>query len=383
MHQITTEKLTKLQATHRPPCVSLYQPTHRRHPDNAQDPIRYRNLLVKMESSLSKSYPKREVQTYLKQFQALAQDDVFWKHRTDGLAIFCSPERFEILELQRPVRELLILSDSFHTNPLIRVLQSADRYQVLCLSRHNARLYEGNRDALDLVELTEVPSTSAEVLGIQRSPTTQMVGSYGARASGGGTAVHHGHGPLTDPVDADTIKFFRAVDRGILEQHSRASGLPLMLAALPEYHQPFRQISQNPYLMNDGIVVNPHALSVDALREQAWDRVEPIYLARLERLKEEFLTALSQHAGSADLSDAAKAAVAGRVGTLLVEADRVVPGALDRTSGSIRPSDQTGQLVGDMLDDLAELVIAKGGEVVVVPAERMPTVAGLAATYRF
>jgi hypothetical protein len=36
-----------------------------------------------------------------------------------------------------------------------------------------------------------------------------------------------------------------------------------------------------------------------------------------------------------------------------------------------------------MLDDLAELVLVKGGEVVVVPTERMPTPSGLAAVYRF
>jgi len=29
-----------------PPCVSLFQPTHRNHPDNQQDPIRFKNLLI-------------------------------------------------------------------------------------------------------------------------------------------------------------------------------------------------------------------------------------------------------------------------------------------------------------------------------------------------
>ena len=44
--------------------------------------------------------------------------------------------------------------------------------------------------------------------------------------------------------------------------------------------------------------------------------------------------------------------------------------------------DWTGS-VDDMLDDLAELVLTKGGEVVVVPSERMPTDSGLAAICRF
>jgi len=37
------------------------------------------------------------------------------------------------------------VADSFHTKPLLRVLQSADRYQILALNRHEAKLYEGNR----------------------------------------------------------------------------------------------------------------------------------------------------------------------------------------------------------------------------------------------
>ena len=179
MRQITFDRLSELLAAHEPPCISLYQPTHRRHPENAQDPIRYRNMLGEMETSLREKYPTRQVRTILEKFQALARDKDFWNHRTDGLAILSSPEKFEIFELQRPLKELLVVADSFHMMPLLRTLQSADRYQILCLTRSEAKLYEGNRDALDPVELTNVPSTITDVLSDGRSPPTQMVGSYG------------------------------------------------------------------------------------------------------------------------------------------------------------------------------------------------------------
>ena len=68
---------------------------------------------------------------------------------------------------------------------------------------------------------------------------------------------------------------------------------------------------------------------------------------------------------------------------MLVEADRVIPGVVDRTTGAIHPADSATSHVDDMLDDLAELVIAQGGEVIVVPKERMPTESGLAAIYRY
>lgn len=102
MRQITTDQLPGLLVAQNPPCISLYQPTHRQHPDNQQDLTRYRNLLGKMESSLREKYPTREVRAILEKFQALARDNEFWNHRTDGLAILSSPEMFQVFELQRP-----------------------------------------------------------------------------------------------------------------------------------------------------------------------------------------------------------------------------------------------------------------------------------------
>jgi hypothetical protein len=199
MRQITADQLNGLLSNYEPPCISLYQPTHRHHPDNHHDPIRYRNLLQKMEHSLGEKYPTREARTLLDKFQPLARDDEFWTHRTHGLAILCSPGMFQVFELQRTVPELLIVADSFHTKPLLRVLQSADRYQVLALDRHKAKLYEGNRDALDEVELAEgVPGTIEEALGEELTEPHLTVASYGARGGRGGAhgvpSMHHGHG---------------------------------------------------------------------------------------------------------------------------------------------------------------------------------------------
>jgi len=388
MRQITTDHLTGLLADHAPPCISLYQPTHRNHPENQQDPIRYRNLLAEMENSLRQKYPTREVRTLLEKFQALARDDRFWNHRTDGLAILSSADTFQIFELQRTVPELLVVADSFHTKPLLRVLQSADRYQILALNRHEAKLYEGNRDALDPVELTDVPSTITEALGEELTEQHLTVASYGAgaaRTGGGGGAAPsvHAHGDKKDEVDIDRDRFFRSIDRGILEHHSRPSGLPLMLATLTEYHEPFHTVSHNPFLMADGIKKNPESLSLDQLRAEAWRIVEPVYLQRLAKLVDDFQVARSRQLGSDDLVQVTEAAAAGRVGVLLVDDDRQIPGTIDSATGRIQSGDLSDPEVDDVLDDLAELVLRMKGEVVVVPADRMPSATGAAATYRY
>jgi hypothetical protein len=387
MKQLTTDDLIELVADHEPPCISMYQPTHRHYPGNQQDPIRYCNLLREIEASLRQRYLARDVQPLLEGFQALARDDHFWNHQLDGLAIFCSTEMFRVFELQRPVRELLVVADSFHVKPLIRLLQSADRYQVLCLNRHEVRLYEGNRYVLDPVELTNVPSTITEALGGELTEPHLTVASYGGaggpHSSHGQVAMHHGHGTKRDEVEIDTERFFRVIDRAILEHYSRRSGLPLILAGLAEYHAPFHQISHNPHLMVDGIRMNPQALSADQLRAEAWRIAEPFYLQRLARLVEDYESARSRKLGSDDLSRVAQAAVAGRVGTLLVEADRQIAGNIDRATGRIQPGDLADPHVDDLLDDLAEMVLRAKGKVVALPAERMPSRTGGAATYRF
>jgi len=68
---------------------------------------------------------------------------------------------------------------------------------------------------------------------------------------------------------------------------------------------------------------------------------------------------------------------------LLIEADRLIPGRIDNTSGEISTDDLGNPETDDVLDDLGEYVLRAGGEVVIVPAERMPTRTGAAAIFRF
>lgn len=381
MHQLTTDKLLALLVHHEPPCISLYQPTHRHHPENQQDPIRFRKLIRVIEESLQQQYPDRDVRGLMKPFHELAADGQFWNHHTrDGLAILAGSGVHEVIQFQQSFREVAVVADSFHVKPLLRYLQSADRFHVLALTRDSAMVFEGNRYVLNRVPLAEdFPSRMEYVVEPER--TEQGVSVAAASAGVGSAKMLRGHGE--GKYDIDTEIFFRAVDQAIVAQFSKSSGVPLVLAVLPQHEAMFRRVSQNPLLLADGVSCNPDALSEDELPQQVWQVLEPHYLARLEGLKESYSTAAAHQAGSADLSDVAQAAVAGRVGTLLVEADRVIPGVIDKITGSIRADAPESHGVDDMLDDLAELVLVMGGKVLVVPAERMPTSSGLAAIYRY
>ena len=364
------------------PCLSLYQPTHRAFPERQQDPIRFRNLIKTLAESLRQKYPNREIDPLLAPFHALADDKDFWNHSFDGLAVLAAPDAMRVYKVQRAVPEFAVVADSFHTKPLMRIMQSADRYQILAINRNEARLFEGNRDQVDEIPLAPgVPRTLEDAVSsdVERERATRTHG----RVEPGVMGRHGGSDVKNDAIDADTERFFRAVDRAVIEFHSRPNGLPLVLAALPEHHHLFRKVSNNSNLLAVTIDVNPKDLSPEQLRERAWALVQPTYLERLAGLVDAFRAAEARQQGTSDLSDAARAAVEGRIATLLLQAGHRIPGSIHASTGALAAGEMSDPNTDDMLDDLGELVLRKGGEVVIVPAERMPTESGLAATYRF
>ncbi len=383
MHLLHHDDTTTSLETAEPPCLSLYLPTHRHHPENQQDPIRFRNLVKSLEASLRQSHSTEVIEPLLEPFRALADDEAFWNTTFDGLAVFGAKGNFRVFRLQRTVAELAVAADSFHTKPLRRILQSADRYQVLGVNRHAVRLFEGNRDTLDeVVPADQVPRGElTDARGDE--PTSPPQSGASNDGVGQGPTTTRGHGGKGPKVDSDTEQFFRAVDRAILEHHSRPSGLPLLLATLPEYRPVFHTVSRNPFLMEEGLDIYPDDLPIDELRQRAWQAVEPRYQARLAALVEQFGTAQANGLGHDDLGEVAAAALAGRVATLLIEAGRVVPGRIDTATGAVVLDDLANPAVDDVLDDLGELVARMGGEVIMIPGPEMPTTTGIAAINRY
>ena len=178
--------------------------------------------------------------------------------------------------------------------------------------------------------------------------------------------------------------FFRVVSKSIYENYSKPTGLPLILAALPNHHNLFQKVSKNSLLLSNGIEINPESVSIDKLADLAWSIMEPEYLLKLDTLVEKFAQEKAGGRGSDDMNEIGVAAVAGKIDTLIIEADRMIPNKLTNlVTGNIQNRDLTNPKVDDLLDDLGELVLKMGGNVMVLPAEKMPSETGLAAIFRY
>lgn len=382
MDELERDLIPVLLGKHEPPCLSLYQPTHRHQPSRQQDPIRFRNLVDQLEATLLKTQVASDVRRMLAPFRALTDDQAFWSRTLDGLAILSADKLFKVYRLQRPVPELAVVSDSFHVKPLLRILQSGDRYQVLGLGRGAFRLFEGNRDKLDEIEpAPEVSASLADEADQREDRLERSTRVYGGGASG--MTTRHGTDQRSEAITNETMRFYRSVDRNILDHHSRPSGLPLVLAALPENQHLFRQISDNPFLVEEPIALNPDSLSLDQLRERAWEIMLPRYLHRLNSFIERFRAAHGTGLATDSLGKTAEAAAERRVEAALIDAERRIPVTPALADGSDDGGRQHQVTAEDALDDVAEEVLRGGGEVVIVPPDQMPTKTGVAAILRF
>jgi hypothetical protein len=380
---LTRELIQELISVTELPCISLYMFTHRSHPENIQDTIRFKNLVRQANESLLPDYPAGEIEKLLAPLHELATNSGFWNHTSDGLAVLRSPTRLEVIRLPMPVDEVVIVADSFHTKPLRHFLQSADRYQVLGLSMDTVQLFEGNRHSLVEVDLSDdFPKTMAGALGEELTGKHSTVASYGG-VGGDSANMHHGHGGKKDEVDSDAERFFRVVAAAVYDRYSKPVGLPLILAALPEHHFLFNQVNKNPMLLDDRIDINPQSVSKEKLAQLSWDVMQPVYLQKIESLAGKFNQAKAGGTGSDSIEEVIEAAEAGRVDTLLIEANRIIAKRLRNVNGTFKVMDVTQPKLDDLFDDIGQLVNKMGGTVVIVPREQMPVPTGLAAIFRF
>ena len=381
------ETMSQLLAKREAPCLSLYQPTHRSFPERQQDPIRFKHLLRELEDSLKQQGRGDQAKALLKPFQDLMNDPDFWNSNRDGLAVFGAVDYFEVFRLQRSVPELAVANDRMHLKPLLRIAQSADRYQILAITLNSVRLFEGNRDGIDEVRLGDgVPKTLEEALGrdlTEKGQTGFPQGYSRASERGDPMQVESGGAGRQDEIDRDRERFFREVDRAILEHHSRKSRLPLILAALPEHQFHFRKLSHNEFMLSEGIESDASLLSHDELRQKSWMVVQPRYIKRLEGFINQYGVSHGQGLATDQLEQIGQATLEGRVATLLVEAERQIPGVVDKQQGKAVAVEDDTATTPDLLDELTIWTLEQGGEVIAVPTERMPTQSGAAAIYRY
>src|SRR5262249_25256635 len=130
MNMLSAVKRKLLLEHHRGLCISMYLPTNRAGAELQQDRIRLRQLTRQAENLLFlANVPAAEVEDLLEPIGALPDDETFWLHPSNGLALFHSQDVFDLYWLPYSFQELVVVSTHFYLKPLLPWLGSVSKPQ--------------------------------------------------------------------------------------------------------------------------------------------------------------------------------------------------------------------------------------------------------------
>ena len=283
---------------------------------------------------------------------------------TKSLGVFAGPEGLHAYALAGRVDRHSHAGHSYRVRPLLQAARLEIPYRVLALSTNHVSLFEGDVRDLHEVEAKDMPKSLKEALGSELSKGTLQ---YHSSANAGQAVIFHGQVDANQGRAVDQERFHRIVGKSAVE-HWRDREDPLVLATEPANAASLRKVVDLPRLLERNATGNPDKMSPRQLHEQTWPIVRSWEEEQHARSARRALDALGRGLAISQINEVVEAATAGRVNRLWVDGRQQEPGRIDPTTG--RATEGRGD--EDLLDELACLVRAKGGEVIVCNPEELP-----------
>jgi hypothetical protein len=381
MDIMTLNELKPLAERHEEPCVSIYMPTHRSRAEAQQDPIRFRNLLKKAESEIAAQYPDDEVAMGLvEQARGLEDDNDFWRHQSDGLALFFSPDYFDTYRVGLSFEEQVVVGQRFHVKPLLPVFTGDGRFYILAVSQNKVRLLAGSRTSVEEIHPEGLPENLADALGHEYSSRQLQFHTGSAGGAGQRNAVFHGQ--ESEGYGKDMIlRYFHQIDNGL----RRAIGheqVPLVPACVEYLMAIYREANSYQHLLDTGIKGNPDDLKPEELHTRAWEIVAPWFQQKKENALQRYQSLSGTAKVADDITQVLPEAYFGRVDTLFLAHGKNVHGVFSPRSGEVT-RDESAEDGEDLLNAAAVHALLNGGLVFALPEKDLPGGSECAAIYRY
>ncbi|HEY0510276.1 MAG TPA: hypothetical protein VGH73_00130 [Thermoanaerobaculia bacterium] len=383
---ITREEIRDLLTLPGRPRVSIYMPTFRAGAETQQNPIRLKNLLRSVQERLEATGMESAGATeMMAPVRELVEDQAFWQEASDGLALFRTPEAFRAYRLPAAFDELAVVGDRFHLKPLFSLLAEDAPFYVLVLSLKNIRLIAATRHRAEEVALPpDIPRGFNEAMGnLTRQYSQFQQPSVGAKAIAR-SPIFHGHGTGEDNLKAEIVQFFNLADKALVKHMDREA--PVVLAGV-EYLLPrYKETTELPHVLDEGLTGSAEGLSPEELRDKAWEIVEPVLTAGRRKAAELYGDLLGTGRASSRYDEILPAAHDGRIDTLFVARGVRLWGRYDERLREVRLEENQDEQAGggeDLLSLAAEQTFLNGGRVFAVPQQEVPDGQAMAAVFRY
>lgn len=311
---LSTEDLRRL-AEVEGPCVTLYLPTTRFGPGTRSGPSRLHHLVGQATGRLEGAgVVPSDAEAILAPVRELADDETFWQHQSEGLALFAAKDFFDGFRLPTSLSEQVVVGDAFRLLPLVAHVAADSRFYILALTQNDVRLFEATRDTVSQLELRGIPASLEDAVPEAVAERQRGVHSIGALGK-----VTHGQGTEADYDKAALERYFRAVDEPLTKRLG-SRGRPLVIAGVGYYLPIYRSVSKYPAVWDHAVEGSPERRSAQQLHDAAWPLVAGHFNETAERELGRYREAAGTGRTVSGADQALAAAREGKVETLFLEA---------------------------------------------------------------
>jgi hypothetical protein len=376
---ITKKKFNELLAYRNDVVVSIFIPTTRT--SNFQkDQLYLKNALQEVRQQLEAAgRTSKEAHQFLGQAYMLLDDDNYWNHLSDGLALFIAPDYFASFELPISFTENVFIGKQFYLRPLMPMMTGEERFFLLALSLNEVKFYEGMKHSITPVIIEDlVPEDMESVLqDVGTKETLQM------HESGGTQAIFHGQDKATDKKLKNYEKYFRMVDKGLMEMlHDEK--VPMVIAAVDYLVPIYKDVSDYNNIVTEHIGGNPENSTPVELHQRAMNIIQTFNKSNKETVSNKFGDYLAADKASFSLTDIVKSAHAGKVENLFLNRDYQTWGNYDPVKRLVTIHKEKQADSEDLLEVAARYAYEQGGNVYTCERKELPrSTANANATYRF
>ncbi len=321
------------------PCVSIFLPTSRPPHDTHKDRLMLKNLYKETEERLLKELRRRDVKKLLDRLNKVTET-IDLRENLDGIGIFVNNDYSKLVRFPFPVKERVIIDDTFATRDIIRAVNRSTSYYTLSLSMKYARLFECYRDQFLEIDTAGFPAENPAETEREEPLSDEMKNNY-------------------------SINFFKQVDNNFLSFYNQ-NPKPLALIGIIKNLGYYRKIAEKSNAIIAEINGNHDETPPEGIAKIVWPAVREETLKNRRRMLDKMQDAIDNLKFASGLDEVWRLANEGRGATLFVEEGYYQPVKFNEEGTSFVPVEDYREpgTVDDLVDEIVEQVISTGGEVV-------------------
>lgn len=366
-------------------CISLYVATTTSTNADAnrqKDFIGFKNKLQQLTASLKdKNVDVTEIERLLKPGYDLLRTEDFWTSLSQGLAVYIADGYFRYIKLPMTPRDEMLINSSFFLTPLIPVITSKDHFYVLVLSKKQAKFYRADAFGIQFIDVPGMPRGVEDVVHFEQKDDIDLFRTDTSGAGAG--ASYHGMGTGRPDHKTNLAMYFDEVDETLWKEILNRENVPLLLAGV-EYLIPiYKEVAKYKPIWDEALTGSHEHENPQTLYEQARAVMEPYFAERVDKALNIYANQSATELTTSVPEDIIPAAHYGRIAQLFVMKGEHIWGTFDEMNNqlTIHPTQEEGDEC--LVDKSVIKTLMTGGEVYMLPEQRMPGRSKLAAVMRY